>query len=175
MTPFTSSSRRCEGKTFAHPLGGSSYVSASRLCSVICIRKYVHALSEHQIKPKLNHCIFTICLWMKILLVIYYMSLSLIDLYLQVDKARRVVQSPGASGCWWSWASGSGRSGCGFQRVWAGLTWRIGMDGFTPRAVIYGWHFPSRWYSSLSGKSSKGRSIFHSVLWPTCDPQLCLI
>lgn len=61
------------------------------------------------------------------------------------------------------WVSGSGRSGSGFQKASAGLTWRIGMDGYTLKLVTCGWRCPLPSYSSLSVKSLKGQSIFHTV------------
>lgn len=70
------------------------------------------------------------------------------------------------AGCYRRWVSGSGRRGCGFQRAWAGPTWRIGMDGYTPKLVTCGWHCPSPLYSSLSVRSLKGQFIFHSISVP---------
>lgn len=68
------------------------------------------------------------------------------------------------AGCCRNWARGSGRSGCGSQKAWAGLTWRIGMDECTPKPVICGWLCPSPLYSSLSVRSLKGQPMFVSIL-----------
>lgn len=78
------------------------------------------------------------------------------------------------TGCCRSWVIGSGRSGFGFQRAWAGLTWRIGMDEYTLKPMTCGWRCPLLLYFSLSVRSLKGQCIFHSVLLSIFVPHQCL-
>lgn len=79
------------------------------------------------------------------------------------------------AGCSRSWVSGSGRSGCGFRRAWAGLTWRIGMDEYTPKPATCGWRCPSRSYSSLFVRSLRGQSIFYSFTQYLCSLSASLV
>lgn len=75
------------------------------------------------------------------------------------------------AGCWHSSVSGSGRSSCGSLRVWAGPTWRTGMDGCTPKPAICGWRYRLPSCSSSSVRSSRGQWCFYV---PTVDGPECL-
>lgn len=67
-----------------------------------------------------------------------------------------------AAGWCQNWVSGSGRSGSGFQRAWAGPTWRTGTDEYTPKPATCGWRCLLRLYFLLFVKSLKGQFISHT-------------
>lgn len=68
------------------------------------------------------------------------------------------------SGCCQNWASGSGRSGSGFQKALAGPIWRTGTVGCTPKLTTCGSLFPLHYYSSSFVNSLKGQSSLHDVI-----------